>query len=248
MPSLLDSPQQFPATGAWASLYAVQEHVKPRHVLVPAAATAKKPAYGGRKKNLETCTEALGCETGAVDAGNVSDVGDAGVEAECVERKQRTREEEEMVTEEGRTRQLGRRVREGPLPPPLTTLARGASRVRMVHERRDGRLAVYAVRTPGIVEAERSVGRLRMRLLPLPCGTGTGNAAAACRRQESRAAESVETKEAREAEEEAEDYGVAKYVRGGRCVEPEGGASTTAARRGKQWEPETAAAFWVATS
>lgn len=235
MPSLLDSPPQIPAAGgAWSSMYAVQETVKPPHLtaVVAAAAVAKKPAsaYGGRKKNLEMCTEALGCETGAVDAAppacdGADDKGDGEVEeaAECAERKWSARDEEEM---EGRARR--------PLPPPLTTLARGASRVRMVHERRDGRLAVYAVRTPG-VEAERSGGRLRMRLISLPSGSTT-----ACSRQEPQDAEV-------EAKGEEEECGVAKYVRGGRCVEPEGAAA--AARRGaKQWEPEQAAAFWVATS
>ncbi|KAL6610155.1 hypothetical protein ACP70R_040124 [Stipagrostis hirtigluma subsp. patula] len=230
MPSLLDSPPQLPAAaGGWASLYAVQEPVKSRHLLVPAAAVAKKPAYGvgGRKKNLETCTEALGCETGAVD-------GDGGVEAEFAERKRRAREEsEEEVTDQGRApRRSVRGGNRGALPPPLTTLARGASRVRMVRERRDGRLAMYAVRTPGL-EADRSGGRLQMRLFSLPCAAG--NAPAACRRQEPEAAEA----------EEEEEYGVAKYVRGGRCVEPEGGAA--AARRSKLWEPQQAAAFWVAT-
>ncbi|KAF8765751.1 hypothetical protein HU200_008257 [Digitaria exilis] len=247
MPSLLDSPPQIPAAGgAWGSLYgAVQEPAKqPRHVAVaPAAAAvvAKKPAaaYGGmRKKSLEMCTEALGCETGAVDAGNVvAGKVDGEVEAaHAAERKRRAREEAEEMEKRARR----------PLPPPLTTLAHGgASRVRMVHERRDGRLAVYAVRA-AVVEAERSGGRLRMRLLPLPlipCCGGASNAAAA----ESRAAEA-------EKEEEAdEEHGsVAKYVRGGRCMEmvEDAAAAVPAARRGgKQWEPEhQAAAFWVATS
>ncbi|RLM97757.1 protein FANTASTIC FOUR 3-like [Panicum miliaceum] len=239
MPSLLDSPPQVPAASAWGSLYAVQEPVKPRHqMMVAPAAAAKKPAYGGlRRKNLEMCTEALGCETGAVDAapaGNAADKGHAEAAAECAERKRRAREEEEEMEERARR----------PLPPPLTTLAHGASRVRMVHERRDGRLAVYAVRTPG-VEAERSGGRLRMRLLPLPLlPCSADNAAAACPREEPREAETDE-EEVKEAGEE--EYGVAKYVRGGRCVEPEV-AAAAARRGGKQWEPEQAAAFWVATS
>ncbi|KAJ1262725.1 hypothetical protein BS78_09G132000 [Paspalum vaginatum] len=228
MPSLLDSPPQIRAAGAWDSLYdVVQEPVKPRHTMVAAAAAAaKKPAYyGGRKKDLETCTEALGCETGGVDAAPASNGADKfdGEEAEAeraAARKRRAREEEEM---EGRARQSARR----PLPPPLTTL------VRMVHERRDGRLAVYAVRTPG-VEAERSGGRLRMRLVvSLPC-----------RRQEAQEADAKE-----EAVEEGGECCVAKFVRGSRCAEPGEGALAAAARRGKQWEPaEQAAALWVATS
>ncbi|WVZ98372.1 hypothetical protein U9M48_043827 [Paspalum notatum var. saurae] len=231
MPSLLDSPPQIRAAGAWDSMYAVivQEPVKPRHTMAvaTAAAVAKKPAcYGGRKKDLELCTEALGCETGGVDAAPASSNGadDKFDGEEAAARKRRAREEEEM---EGRARR--------PLPPPLTTLARGgASRVRMVHERRDGRLAVYAVRTPG-VEAERSGGRLRMRLLvSLPC-----------RRQE---AQEADVEEEVVVVEEGGECGVAKYVRGGRCAEPEG-ALAAAARRGKQWEPaEQAAALWVATS
>ena len=135
---------------------------------------------------------------------------------------------------EGRARRSSARR---PLPPPLTTLARGASRVRMVHERRDGRLAVYAVRTPG-VEAERSGGRLRMRFISHPSGS-----IAVCRRQEPRDAEAKE--EVVEAKVEEEECHYQMYVRG-RCVEAEGAAA--AARRGKQWEPEQAAAFWVATS
>jgi len=239
MPSLLDSPPQAPAAGAWGSLYAVQEPAKPRHVMAAPAAAATKPAYGGlRRRNLETCTEALGCENGAVDAapaGNVADKGHAEAAAECAERKRRAREEEEETEERARR----------PLPPPLTTLAHGASRVRMVHERRDGRLAVYAVRTPG-VEAERSGGRLRMRLL-LPCSADNPAAAAACPREEPRQAEADDGEEEEVKGAGKEEYGVAKYVRGGRCVELEV-AAAAARRGGKQWEPEKAAAFWVATS
>ncbi|KAK3138878.1 hypothetical protein QOZ80_5AG0374610 [Eleusine coracana subsp. coracana] len=243
MPSLMiESPLQHQATDAWGSMYSdsVQEPVKPRHTLIPAAA-AKKPAYGGvrRRRNLETCTEALGCETGAVDTtalpGNGLDVGIVD-EVECAERKRRTRTREEDHEDEeammaGRTHRSSERRR--PLPPPLTTLAQGAGRVRMVHERRDGRLELYAVRMPGVLEAERSGGRLRMRLLP-PLA---GNAAAAQERQEEPEAEE-EVKEAEEEVKEAEEeeYGFSKYVRGGRCVEPEDGAA--AARRGKQWELE----------
>ncbi|CAL4900548.1 unnamed protein product [Urochloa decumbens] len=237
MPSLLDSTPQTPAAGAWGSLYAAPEPAKPCHVTVaPAAVAAKKPAYGGgggrKKKNLETCTETLGCETGAVD---VAPAGFEAEAAECAERKRRAREE--CAEMEQRSRR--------PLPPPLTTLlAHGGSRVRMVHERRDGRLSVYAVRTPA-VEAERSGGRLRMRLLPLfPCGGAPGNAAVACHEKPQEAEAKEEVKEA----EEEEHGGVAKYVRGGRCVEPEGAAAAASRRGSKQWEPEQAAAFWVATS
>ncbi|KAL6843769.1 hypothetical protein ACP4OV_026340 [Aristida adscensionis] len=236
MPSLLDSAPQLPAAGAggWASLYAVQEPVEPRHLLVPAAAAAKRPACGGRRKNLETCTEALGCETGGVDASPAGDAVGGGEEAECAERKRRPRKE----AEEEEMKKQGRAARRRSLPPPLTTLARGAGRVRMVHERRDGRLAVYAVRAPGL-EAERSGGRLRMRLLPLPARVAGNAAAAACRREEAGEPE---------AGEEGEHGGVTMYVvRGGRCVEPEGGAAA-ARRGGKQWEPEQTAAFLVAAT
>ncbi|EEC79154.1 hypothetical protein OsI_19827 [Oryza sativa Indica Group] len=75
MPSLLDSPPQITpaaAAGDWSSLYAAAQAetaVKaPRH---GAVAVKKAAAYGGgggrRIKNLEMCTEALGCETGGVD-------------------------------------------------------------------------------------------------------------------------------------------------------------------------------------
>ncbi|XP_040380296.1 protein FANTASTIC FOUR 1-like [Oryza brachyantha] len=260
MPSFLDSS---PAAGDWSSLYlAAQEPVKaPRHGLVmpppaAAAAAAKRPAYGGgrRIKNFEMCTEALGCETGGVDgAAAIAAAEDVmAVETDCAERKRRAREEaaaESMVMEleAGRVRRAG-----GALPPPLTTLARGGSRVRMVHERRDGRLAVYAVRTAG-VQAERCGGRLRLRLVPC---AGCSNAAE-CHQKEKQlikeeaeeAAAIVAKEEKHDADDEDEHGSVAKYVRGGRCMEAEvAAAAAAAARRGKKWEPEQAAPFWVATS
>ncbi|KAL5230225.1 hypothetical protein ABZP36_029001 [Zizania latifolia] len=264
MPSFLDSPPQpqvLPAAGDWGSLYAAQEPVKtPRHVLVVPAA-AKKPAYGGgrRVKNLEMCTEALGCETGGVDAAAaatadvVAEDDVVAVEAEGAERKRRAREEDagSVMEGAGRVRRAGRR--DGALPPPLTTLARGGIRVRMVHERCDGRLSVYAVRTAG-VQAERCGGRLRLRLVPC---SGCSNAAE-CHQKEKQQAEDAkaivlakeeEAAAAAAAADEApeEDHAVANYVRGGRCVEAEV-AATAAARRGKKWEPEQVAACWVATS
>jgi hypothetical protein len=212
MPSLMiESPLQLQAAGAWGSLYSVQEPVKPRHTSIPSPAAApKKPAYGViRRKNLETCTEALGCETGAVDTASAGNGSLGALE----------QQEEAMA---GRVRRSERHARARPLPPPLTTL--GASRVRMVHERRDGRLEMYAVRTLGALEAERCGGRLRMRLRPLPC-RGAGNLADPRERQG--------PKETKEGEE---DYGFSMYLRGGWCVEPEDG--TAAARRGKPWELE----------
>jgi hypothetical protein len=214
MPSLvIESPQELQAAGAWSSMYSVQEPVKPRHVFVPAPA-AKKSAYGVRRRNLDTCTEALGCETGAVDTIPAG----SDVEAEyCAERKGRVREDEAMAR---RARWSERRDRARPLPPPLTTLARGAGRVRMVHERRGGRLEVYAVSTPGVLEAERSGGRLRLRLLPLPCGADT--AAAACCPQERQGPEAKETKQAED------EYGFSnKYVPGGRCVDSDDGTAAS---------------------
>ncbi|KAG8085457.1 hypothetical protein GUJ93_ZPchr0010g8135 [Zizania palustris] len=262
MPSFLDSTPQLqllPAAGDWGSLYAAQEPVKvplPRNVLV-ALETAKKPAYGGgrRVKNLEMCTEALGCETGGVDAAASADVvaedDVVAVEAEGAERKRRAREEDagSVMEGAGRVRRAG--SRDGALPPPLTTLqARGGNRVRMVHERRDGRLSVYAVRTAG-VQAERCGGRLRLRLVPC---SGCSNAAECHQKEKQQAQEAktivpVKEEAAAAAADEApeEDHAVAKYVRGGRCVEAEV-ATTAVARRGKKWEPEQVAAFWVATS
>ncbi|KAB8099285.1 hypothetical protein EE612_029264 [Oryza sativa] len=236
MPSLLDSPPQITpaaAAGDWSSLYAAAQAetaVKaPRH---GAVAVKKAAAYGGgggrRIKNLEMCTEALGCETGGVDgaAATAADAarpgGGGGVDGGAGGRR-------------GEGRAAPRRA---PLPPPLTTLARGGSRVRMVQERRDGRLAVYAVRTAG-VQAERCGGRLR--LLLVPCA-GCSNAAE-CHQKEKQ----LIKQEAEDAAAIEEYGGVAKYVRGGRCVEAEV-AAAAAARRGKKWEPEQAAPFWVATS
>jgi hypothetical protein len=201
--------------------------------VVPTAAR-KKPAYG-LKRNLEMCTEALGCETGGVDT-TTYDADDgaarkrhAGVEHDEDEEAEETKVE--LMAE--------RRVRA--LPPPLTTLAAGATRIRMVHERRDGRLEVYAVRVSGM-EAERSGGRLRLRFLPC---SGCKCNAAVCSQQE---AQETEEYEAEEVDEPEEAYGNVKYVRGGRCVEAEGVAAAAAARCGKKWEPEQAAAFWVAIS
>lgn len=220
--SVLDSPPQLPAAGAWGSLYGVQEPLKCQRVpVVPAAAKKKQPAYGV-KRNLEMCTEALGCETGGVDT--AADDVDLGMA-----RKRHAGEQEE--DEEP----MERRVRV--LPPPLTTLAAGAPRMRMVHERRAGRLEVYAVRSSGM-EAERSGGRLRLHFLP--CAACKCNAAK-CSQQESQEGEEHEADQHQRPEDA---HVVAKYARGGRCVEAEGGA--TAARRGGKWEPEQAAAFWVA--
>uniref|UniRef100_A0ACD5TAK8 Uncharacterized protein n=1 Tax=Avena sativa TaxID=4498 RepID=A0ACD5TAK8_AVESA len=229
--SVLDSPPQLPAAGAWGSLYGgVQEPVKSRHV-VPAAAK-KKPAYGV-KRNLEMCTEALGCETGGVDT-TTYDVDDGTA------RKRHAGEERDEDKEETK---VERRVRA--LPPPLTTLAAGATRMRMVHERRDGRLEVYAVRASGM-EAERSGGRLRLRFLPC---SGCKCNAAVCSQQEQQEAEQHETaEEVDQPQQLEEEYGNAKYVHGGRCVEAEGVAAAVTARCGKKWEPEQAAAFWVAST
>lgn len=225
--SVLDSPPQLPAAGAWGSLYGVQEPLKCQRVpVVPAAAKKKKPAYGV-KRNLEMCTEALGCETGGVDP--AAEDADEGLE-----RKRKYREEEE---EETKVEPTERRARV--LPPPLTTLAAGATRMRMVHERRGGRLEVYAVRASGM-EAERSGGRLRLRLRPC---TGCNAAAACSSQQEPQEAEEDETQEVDQRQQECV---VAKYVRRGRCLKVESGA--TAARCSIKWEQEQAAAFWVATT
>jgi hypothetical protein len=245
MPSLLDAPPQLPSTCGWGTLYPVEETAnKPRHLLIaPAAAAAKKPAAyssGGKKRNLETCTEALGCETGGVDC--------CDVEAENAERTRRSGEtDEEMVIAEESAWQSTRGGCRS-LPPPLTTLAPGASRVRMVHERRGGRLEVYAVLSPGILDVERGDGRLRLRLQPLPCGAGN-DAAESSRRQQEPEDEKEEAKEAVGNEDEDEN-GFAKFVRGGRCLDPEIVAIVAAARLCKKWDPEQAraAAFWVATS
>ncbi|KAF6990020.1 hypothetical protein CFC21_007279 [Triticum aestivum] len=224
--TVLDSPPQLPAAGAWGSLYGVQEPLKCQRVPVVPAASKKKPAYG-IKRNLEMCTEALGCETGGVDtAADDVHVGMA---------RKRHAWDREQEEEETKAEPMVRRVRV--LPPPLTTPAAGAPRVRMVHARRDGRLEVYAVRSSG-VEAERSGGRLRLRFLP--CAACKCNAAK-CSQQESQEGEEHEADQRQQPEDA---HVVAKYARGGRCVEEEGGA--TAARRGGKWEPEQAATFWVA--
>jgi hypothetical protein len=208
--------------------------VKYRHVSVVPTAARKKLAYG-LKRNLEMCTEALGCETGGVDTTTYdADDGAARKRHAGVEHDEEEEEEEETKVEP----MAERRVRA--LPPPLTTLEAGATRMRMVHERRDGRLEVYAVRASGM-EAERSSGRLRLRFLP--CSRCKCNAAV-CSQQE---AQETEEYEAEEVDDPEEAYGNVKYVHGGRCVEAEGVAAT-AARCGKIWEPEQAAAFCVAIS
>uniref|UniRef100_A0ACD5U2U6 Uncharacterized protein n=1 Tax=Avena sativa TaxID=4498 RepID=A0ACD5U2U6_AVESA len=229
--SVLDSPPQLPAAGAWGSLYGgVKGPVKSHHVSVVPAAAKKKPAYGV-KRNLEMCTEALGCETGGVDT-TTYDVDDGAARKRHAGDERGEDKVEPMVE---------RKVRV--LPPPLTTLAAGATRMRMVHERRDGRLEVYAVRASGM-EVDRSGGRLRLRFLPC---SGCKCNAAVCSQQEPQEAEQHETAEEVEQPQQPEEaYGNAKYVHGGRCVEAEG--VSAAARCGKKWEPEQAAAFWVAST
>ncbi|XBJ25329.1 hypothetical protein VPH35_003012 [Triticum aestivum] len=226
--SLLDSPPQLPAAGPWGSLFAVQEPGKPRRVSVALPfAPRKMPAYRyGMKRNLEMCTEALGCETGGVDP--AADDADEGVE-----RKRKYREEETKVEPTERRARV--------LPPPLTTLAAGATRMRMVHERRSGRLEVYAVRASGM-EAERSGGRLRLRLLPC---AGCNAAAVCSSQQEAQEAEEDEAEEVDQQQRQQECV-VPKYVRRERCLKVESGA--TAARCSIKWEQEQAAAFWVATT
>jgi hypothetical protein len=191
--------------------------------VVPPSYARKKPAYGV-KRNLEMCTEALGCETGGVD----TTAYDAD---EGAARKRHARED----AEEMKVEPVQRKVRV--LPPPLTTLAAGAIRTRMVHERRGGRLEVYAVRASGM-EADRSGGRLRLRFLSCDgC-----NAAVCSSKQEPQEAEEEEAEEVDQKPET--EYVIAKYMRRGRCLKVESGA--TAARCGTKWEPEQPAAFWVA--
>ncbi|KAM0883038.1 hypothetical protein ACQ4PT_031896 [Festuca glaucescens] len=236
--SVLDSPPQLPAAGAWGSLFAVQEPAKSRNVSVaplPPSSAKRKPAYGV-KRNLEMCTEALGCETGGVDTTTYD--ADEGTERK---RHAREKDEDEDNEEMKVEPMLERRVRV--LPPPLTTLAAGATRMRMVHERRDGRLEVYAVRASAM-EADRSGGRLRLRFLPC---SGCKCNAAVCSQHETQETEQLEAEEVDQPQQDTEEaYGNAKYMRGGWCVEAEGVAA--AARCGKKWEPEQAAAFWVAIS
>uniref|UniRef100_A0ACD5U2Y7 Uncharacterized protein n=1 Tax=Avena sativa TaxID=4498 RepID=A0ACD5U2Y7_AVESA len=218
---VVDSPPQLPSAGVWGSLFAVREPSKSRHV--PPSAAKKKPAYG-LKRNLAMCTEALGCETGGVDT-TAYDAADEGTE-----RKRQAREEEET--------KVARRARV--LPPPLTTLVAGATRVRMVHERRGGRLEVYAVRASGM-EADRSGGRLRLRFLSCD---GCNAAACSSEQEPPQEAEEDETEKAEQQKIVEEEHVVAKYMRRGRCLKVKSGAM--AASCGTKWEPEQAAAFWVA--
>ncbi|CAM0955689.1 unnamed protein product [Alopecurus aequalis] len=204
--SVVDSPPQLPAAGAWGSLFAVQQPAKSRHASVVIPYSAKKPAYGV-KRNLEMCTEALGCETGGIDT--AADDADEGAS-----RKRRAWDEAEEAQV---VPPMARKVRE--LPPPLSTLAAGATRMRMVHERRGGRLEVYAVRESGM-EAERSGGRLRLRFLPCD-----GCNAAVCSSQpEPQEAEEDEAEEV-DQQERVEEYVVAKYMRRRRCLKVESGAT-----------------------
>uniref|UniRef100_A0ACD5U3J8 Uncharacterized protein n=1 Tax=Avena sativa TaxID=4498 RepID=A0ACD5U3J8_AVESA len=221
--SVVDSPPQLPAACAWGSLFTIQKPSRsPNMPAVPPSSAKKKPAYGV-KRNLEMCTEALGSETGGVD----TTAYDAD---EGAARKRHAREEDEE-------RKVEQKVRALP-PPPLTTLAAGVSRMRMVHERRGGRLEVYAVRASPM-EADRSGGRLRLRFLSCD-----GCNAAVCS-SEQEPPQEAEEDEAEEADRQPEtEYVVAKYMRRGRCLKVKSGAM--AASCGTKWEPEQAAAFWVA--
>uniref|UniRef100_A0ACD5TGV9 Uncharacterized protein n=1 Tax=Avena sativa TaxID=4498 RepID=A0ACD5TGV9_AVESA len=220
--SAVDWPPQLPAAGAWGSLFTVQKPAgTPSMPAVPPFSAKRKPAYGVRR-NLEMCTEALGSETGGVDT-TAYDADEGST------RKRHARESEERKVEERKVRAL---------PPPLTTLAAGASRMRMVHERRGGRLEVYAVRASPM-EADRSGGRLRLRFLSCDgC-----NAAVCSSKQEP--PQEAEEDEAEEVDQKPEtEYVVAKYMRRGRCLKVKSGKM--AASCGTKWEPEQAAAFWVA--
>jgi hypothetical protein len=88
------------------------------------------------------------------------------------------------------------------------------------------------------MEADRRGGRLRLRFLSCDgC-----NAAVCSTDQEPQEAEEDEAEEV-DLQPETE-YVVAKYMRRGRCLKVESGV--TAAICGTKWEPEQAAAFWVA--
>ncbi|XP_010938534.1 protein FANTASTIC FOUR 3 [Elaeis guineensis] len=246
--------------GGWSSIFSLSSPSKtllePKSSSPPPATIYTKRSILG-KKNLAMCTETLGCETGAVYAAD-----DFDAENRCSER--------------ATGGLVGKRSRRGSMgagfPPPLTTLS-GESRLRVLSKRENGRLLLLPVK-PSVIEAERTDGRLLLRLYSNKPFHSTDTKEEELEKEEVKEEEEKEEVVKEESDEEMEEeeggylgvvgmemnemsyngingeeeVGIGKYRRPGGCKEEEGGGHRRGTSRGKlllNWEAE---AFWVASS
>ncbi|CAN0830548.1 Protein FANTASTIC FOUR 3 [Linum grandiflorum] len=181
----------------------------------------KRSASSLSKQSLEMCTESLGSETGT-DEHCTIDVD----EMMMISAAPSVGNWSERVEERRRTRRSSRNV---VLPPPLSSIGRSGG-VQMRSRREDGRLVLTAVSVcsgGANFQAERSDGRLRLRLTT----TTTTTDYPTQEEEEEKAEEKTEKEEEKEEGEKVEMRG--------RCMETGDGKN-----RGlvNQWEQ-----FWVAT-
>lgn len=115
------------------------------------------------EKSLELCTENLGNETGSDNVGNNS------IELLCSSSSSSS-SEDSPTREQTRVSRIGlgeKKAKAREFPPPLTTI-RGSESLRVRTHRENGRLVIEAVKvtsSASFFKAERSHGRLRLRLL-----------------------------------------------------------------------------------
>lgn len=169
------------------------------------------------EKSLELCTETLGCETG-------SDVTDNTVFWPC---SSNSGKKEKKST--------NRKLKSREFPPPLTTISGSGSLLVRPH-REDGRLIIKAVfaQSNSCFQAERSDGRLRLRLLKNPSDSGFDSDG------ENEVEEEEGKGEAQESDADGNNFeaegkmGMESFQRASRCKEEP---------RLFSWEP-----LWVTTS
>ncbi|KAG0452395.1 hypothetical protein HPP92_024756 [Vanilla planifolia] len=211
----------------WSSVYFLCNPVRDRAPTLPWSCTTR--ALRG-SRNLETCTETLGCETGAVWSAYE-------LEAE-IERKARL----PATVEESRRRCSARPE----FPPPLTTL-RGKGRLRLGRKQKEGRLLLIPFK-PFLLEAERTGGRLLLRFLPTECGGETEDEGDV--EEEEMEEVAVGGYDGKEGGGEEIEFFVydsgGKYRRPGRCKEERGGGAGRE-KRGVAATMFNCDAFWVAS-
>ncbi|PKA62869.1 Protein fantastic four 3 [Apostasia shenzhenica] len=178
------------------------------------------PAAAGHE-NLELCTEILGCETGALCSVYELEPPAEGGGWPFSRKKSKTKFS--ALPE---------------FPPPLTTL-KGEGRLRLGRRRENGRLQLIPFR-PSLLEAERSGGRLLVRLLPCKASSEEEE------KEEVAAGDDQVDDDGREDIECLAYDGGDRYRRPAGCKEEEGGAQGRGRRNAAA--VFNCDAFWVATS
>ncbi|XP_028773955.1 protein FANTASTIC FOUR 3-like [Neltuma alba] len=126
---------------------------------------AKRSSLILSEKSLQLCTENLGNETGTDIVGNSIDL----LCSSCSSSEHGSAGDSQTVEQTRAARPVlgGKKTKTQNFPPPLTTI-RGSESLRVRPHREEGRLVIEAVRVPlsaTCFKAERSHGRLRLRLL-----------------------------------------------------------------------------------